>query len=98
MNKRLEKLLERQLPDIKDIVRLPASLKFFNKDELGTVDERMALYMRQADEIGLQFPIILKLKQGQTNKYAHEIFCVNNEAGMREALDFIGYKNSVLLC
>jgi hypothetical protein len=63
----------------------------------GTSDQRIANYLKKATQIGLDFPVLVKSKIGAKDKYAHYFFCVNNEAGLREALDFEGYQNVQLL-
>lgn len=49
-------------------------------------------------ENNLQYPVLVKLEIGQKSTYAHTFFCVNNRAGMRDALDFIGFQNVNVLC
>ena len=61
------------------------------------VDQRLEEYKAKAYAAGLNFPVLFKIKTGQVAKDAHIFFCVNNEAGMREALSYPGYTGDVLI-
>ena len=63
----------------------------------GSIDEKVALYKQKANQIGLEFPVLVKSKIGAKEKYAHYFFCVNNDQGLRDALGFEGYDNCSLL-
>ena len=45
----------------------------------------------------MQFPVLIKSKIGAKDKFAHYFFCVNSEAGLKEALDFEGFDQKELL-
>lgn len=70
---------------------------FFDFVNSGSTEEKVAKFKKQAQAIGLDFPVLVKLQQGATTTYAHTFFCINNENGLTEALDFDGYKNEMLL-
>jgi len=45
----------------------------------------------------MQFPVLIKSKIAAKEKFAHYFICVNNEAGLKEALNFEGYDQKELL-
>ncbi len=40
---------------------------------------------------------MIKAKEATRTEYAHMIYVANNEAGMRTALDYVGYKDSIII-
>ena len=61
------------------------------------LDQRLDEYKAKAYQAGLNYPVLFKIKTGQVAKDAHLFFCVNNEAGMSEALSYPGYTGDVLI-
>ena len=61
------------------------------------MDERILQYQSLAKQASLEFPVLIKQKVGQTDKYAHYFFHCKNEAGLREALGFEGFQEKLLL-
>ena len=97
-NQRMQNLLDRQTWQIRRRFKMPANVEFYNDESNGkTVDERLAEYEEAAEVAGLQYPVLCKLQTGQKSTYAHTFFCANNQAGMREALAFAGFRNVKLL-
>ena len=65
---------------------------------MGDIDKRVEAYKKQAAAAGLEFPVLFKLQTGQKSTYAHTFFCVNNEAGLKEVLEFKGFIDCGILC
>ena len=45
----------------------------------------------------MKYPVLLKAKTGQGAAHSHTFYCVQSEAGMREALAFEGYDGELLI-
>lgn len=84
--------------EIKGKFKMPASIDFSNMKSLGTVEDRIAVFKKQAAESQLEFPILFKLCTGMKSKFSHIFFCVNEESGLSEALDFEGFIDCNILC
>ena len=91
-------LISRLPENLKTKFKMPGSVEFDNMYSRGDINERVQLYEQQAQACGLEYPILVKVQTGQKGTYAHTFFCVNNSAGMHEALDFIGFKDIGVLC
>ena len=95
--KKMVELFDRQTDDIKTKFKMPVSLGFDNDVEGNSAEARVASYEQQAQQAGLEYPVLVKVQEGNKNAYAHLFYCVHTSAGMREALEFAGFANKKVL-
>lgn len=91
------KFLENQPEELKSKFKVPSSVEFDNSVAGRSVETRVAAYEDQAKACGLVYPVLLKIQTGQKTTYAHTFYCVHTTAGMKEALDFVGFADTKLL-
>lgn len=90
----LNSFLNTQPKHIKDLFSTPLYFEFLNQ---GSIDEKVTAYKKKAAEVGLEYPVLAKSKIGAKDKYAHSFFCINNDKGLHETLEFEGFDGMQLL-
>lgn len=83
--RQLKQFLACQPSHIADLFKTPLYFELVNR---GTTDEKVTAFKQQAAAVGLDFPVLVKSKIGAKDKNAHKFFCINNEQGLPEALEF----------
>ena len=84
--------------DIAKKFKTPASIEFMNNRSIGSVEDRVAAFKQQAGAAQLEFPVLFKLSIGMKSQYSHVFFCVNEESGLSEVLNFEGFLDATILC
>ena len=69
-----------------------------NNRSIGSVEDRIAAFKQQAAAAQLEFPVLFKLSIGMKSQYSHVFFCVNEESGLSEVLNFEGFLDATILC
>ena len=85
------KSLVGKLPEeIKSSFDMPKTFNFENDCNI-ELFERSEKFRIEMESIELNLPVLFKLREGNRAKYAHIFIMVNNNLGLKEALEFEGF-------
>ena len=75
---------------------VPASIDFKN-DTAKDIDRRIEIFNKLAYKESLKYPVFIKTQAAQHVDNAHLFYCVNNEDGMRQALENPAFNCEILI-